>query len=564
MATRYVSPVGGLWADNRSNVFGANRSGGRRLHAGNDLHAPAGSKAVAAVGGTVLYAGKNSGYGWNAVVLGDDGNAFRYATHGPLSVKVGQRIEQGQPIGTIAGMNGGLPHLHFEVIPATSPALAKMKASPGTFVPTSWWPGGKPVTVDPAAFFGVKRGTKVALGQPVGNAALRAIVPEKSPDPFGITKLQEAHIKEANVPLPRPRPETPVQVASSATLNAKDRSANIDTYNMGALGVEAPRLKTVESGETDATPVSARKPAMPAAEYAAFQQNLQSGKLPWSSLPETWRQELTSRLGERAEAAYGQATGTASTAIAAQPETPAAPATVAAAAVARGEPPPATAPRIAGGTPPPYADFSLPVSEPIETQFVRPTLAPAGMPPARPALDPAGMPARTILESRVKDDMEPAAPQQEVVGEPLDIRPPAGTAAPKAAPPAPRARPAIAAVPPALAARRAAPAFGGILRTLISALVPGASAFPGAKAIMNGADLPAGMTAGGAPLLNVKGPGPFSGGASAGSWLGSQSWRAPDFNPVSGGSRYSNFVDRSTGMGGYVTPSGQVYTYALD
>src|SRR3990167_3753989 len=108
----YVSPVSGTWARKSSSPFGAARGNKGRNHAGNDLQAENGSKAVAAVGGTVQYTGNNKGYQYNAVVLGDDGNAYRYATHGPLSVKPGQRIEQGQPVGTIARS-----HLHFEVIP---------------------------------------------------------------------------------------------------------------------------------------------------------------------------------------------------------------------------------------------------------------------------------------------------------------------------------------------------------------------------------------------------------------------------------------------------------------
>lgn len=185
MATQYVAPVSGTWAAKSSSPFGAARSGGRRLHAGNDLQVPNGSKAVAVIGGKVLYAGHNSGYQWNAVVLGDDGNAYRYATHGPLNVKLGQRVEQGAPVGTIARN-----HLHFEVIPSNSPALKSMVANPGRFVPTQWWPNGQPVTVDPAKFFGVEKGQKVAAGQAVGNPAASQAVAEVPQDPFGVAEYQ--------------------------------------------------------------------------------------------------------------------------------------------------------------------------------------------------------------------------------------------------------------------------------------------------------------------------------------------------------------------------------------
>lgn len=162
----YVAPVSGTWAAKGSSPFQAARSGGHRYHAGNDLQAANGSPAVAAIGGTVQYVGHNQGYQWNAVVMGDDGNAYRYATHGPLSVKAGERVEAGQQVGTIAR-----GHLHFEVIPPTSPAYKAMAANPGAFVSTSWKPGHDPLTINPAEFFGVKGGAEIAAGQAVGSGA---------------------------------------------------------------------------------------------------------------------------------------------------------------------------------------------------------------------------------------------------------------------------------------------------------------------------------------------------------------------------------------------------------
>lgn len=157
------------------------------MHAGNDLQAANGSKAVAVIGGTVIYAGNNTGYQWNTVILGDDGTAYRYATHGPLSVSLGDRVEQGQPVGTIARS-----HLHLEVIPNTSPAYETMVANPGQFVSTQWWPGGQPVTVDPASYFGVARGMTIAAGTPIGDPSLRTFVPEVPDDPFGVGRSREA------------------------------------------------------------------------------------------------------------------------------------------------------------------------------------------------------------------------------------------------------------------------------------------------------------------------------------------------------------------------------------
>lgn len=156
----YANPVSGTWAAKSSSPFGASRSAGRRLHAGNDLQAANGTPAVATIGGKVIYAGHNQGYQWNAVVLGDDGNAYRYATHGPLDVKIGDRVEQGQPVGTIARN-----HLHFEVIPP-GPTLDKMvaAAAKNAFVGTSWRPGQAPTTEDPATFFDMDRGERIHAG----------------------------------------------------------------------------------------------------------------------------------------------------------------------------------------------------------------------------------------------------------------------------------------------------------------------------------------------------------------------------------------------------------------
>ena len=173
MAPRsFVSPVTGTWAAHGDSPFGAARGSAGRHHAGNDLQAANGSSAVAATGGKVVYVGKNEGYQWNAVVVDDQGNAYRYATHGPLAVKVGQRVEAGDKIGTIAR-----GHLHFEVIPAGMPAARAMAAHPGKFVSTQWWGKGAAQTADPAKFFGVKPGAVVAAGSPIGSVGVAAGIP---------------------------------------------------------------------------------------------------------------------------------------------------------------------------------------------------------------------------------------------------------------------------------------------------------------------------------------------------------------------------------------------------
>ena len=190
----YVSPIEGTIADNSSGQFGAVRDGGSRKHAGNDFQTPAGSPALAVIGGKVIYVGDNQGYRHNAVILGDDGNAYRYATHQSIGVKLGQRVEQGQKVGTVGGIGNGRSHLHFEVIPSTSPAFKKMVANPGQFVSTSWYPGGKPLTTDPAKVLGVNYGDRLVAGAVLGTG-----FGVTDPDPFGVDKFNSRQVADNSI-----------------------------------------------------------------------------------------------------------------------------------------------------------------------------------------------------------------------------------------------------------------------------------------------------------------------------------------------------------------------------
>ncbi len=84
-------------------------------HLGVDYRAPVGT-AVRAVGdGTVEFAGWQNGYG-NVVQVRHGGErSTLYAHLSRMDVKKGQRIEQGQRVGSV-GMTGWTtgPHLHFE------------------------------------------------------------------------------------------------------------------------------------------------------------------------------------------------------------------------------------------------------------------------------------------------------------------------------------------------------------------------------------------------------------------------------------------------------------------
>ncbi len=92
------------------------------FHGAIDIGAPQGSPVVAAGGGIVIYSGwklaGSDGYGGGLVVWISHGGKL-YSTYNHLSadfVKVGQRVEAGQRIGSV-GMTGSAsgPHLHYEV-----------------------------------------------------------------------------------------------------------------------------------------------------------------------------------------------------------------------------------------------------------------------------------------------------------------------------------------------------------------------------------------------------------------------------------------------------------------
>lgn len=73
--------------------------------------------AVAADGGTVVYAGWNGGYGYYVRIRHANGLETAYAHLNIISVVRGQQISRGQQVGLIGntGWSNG-PHLHFEVI----------------------------------------------------------------------------------------------------------------------------------------------------------------------------------------------------------------------------------------------------------------------------------------------------------------------------------------------------------------------------------------------------------------------------------------------------------------
>lgn len=86
-----------------------------RHHNGIDIAVPEGTPVRAVAGGTVLYAGFRSGYGWTVLLEHDNGMITLYAHNSRNSVEVGQAVRQGDTI-SLAGSTGRStgPHVHFE------------------------------------------------------------------------------------------------------------------------------------------------------------------------------------------------------------------------------------------------------------------------------------------------------------------------------------------------------------------------------------------------------------------------------------------------------------------
>jgi murein DD-endopeptidase MepM/ murein hydrolase activator NlpD len=88
-----------------------------QFHKGLDLAAPEGMKVVAALPGTVVSAGYQSGYGNSVVIQHAGGLQTRYGHLEKVNVKAGDAVTSEEVLGTVGntGRSTG-PHLHFEVI----------------------------------------------------------------------------------------------------------------------------------------------------------------------------------------------------------------------------------------------------------------------------------------------------------------------------------------------------------------------------------------------------------------------------------------------------------------
>lgn len=87
-----------------------------RLHTGIDIAASTGSPIYAADGGTVIFSGWESGYGYLVKIDHKNGYVTYYGHASKLLVKVGDKVYKGQKI-ALVGSTGNTtgPHLHFEV-----------------------------------------------------------------------------------------------------------------------------------------------------------------------------------------------------------------------------------------------------------------------------------------------------------------------------------------------------------------------------------------------------------------------------------------------------------------
>lgn len=92
------------------------KTGGRRMHNGSDFAGALGTPIYATADGTVIHAGRSSGYGKLIKIQHEFGIQTYYAHLSKIRVKKGQRVSQGDRIGDMGntGRSTGV-HLHYEV-----------------------------------------------------------------------------------------------------------------------------------------------------------------------------------------------------------------------------------------------------------------------------------------------------------------------------------------------------------------------------------------------------------------------------------------------------------------
>jgi murein DD-endopeptidase MepM/ murein hydrolase activator NlpD len=92
-------------------------SGVQKDHKGTDYGAPAGTPVRTVADGVVTFAGRQGGYGNYVVIRHANAATTAYAHLERIAVRVGQRIQQGQHIGTVGSTGTATgPNLHFEYL----------------------------------------------------------------------------------------------------------------------------------------------------------------------------------------------------------------------------------------------------------------------------------------------------------------------------------------------------------------------------------------------------------------------------------------------------------------
>ena len=109
-------PVYGGWVSSGFGWRNDPLKGYRGHHEGIDIASPFGTPIKAMANGVVSFSGEKGGYGFAVDVNHGNGTTTRYGHASALLVKVGDRVQKGQPIALVGstGLSTG-PHLHFEV-----------------------------------------------------------------------------------------------------------------------------------------------------------------------------------------------------------------------------------------------------------------------------------------------------------------------------------------------------------------------------------------------------------------------------------------------------------------
>jgi len=102
-------------------------NGEQKFHHGLDIPAPIGTDVHAIRNGTVIFSGKQQGYGNVVVIDHEDGYVTKYAHNQKNLVKQGDKVDAGSIIAQVGstGRSTG-PHIHFEVLykgQAVSPGI---------------------------------------------------------------------------------------------------------------------------------------------------------------------------------------------------------------------------------------------------------------------------------------------------------------------------------------------------------------------------------------------------------------------------------------------------------